>query len=214
MREICVPKLTSVSEFISRLLAFITILAVTSGLAHGAELLQPAGRNDRPTGDQTAPVTIVEYSSPTCPSCVTYRTEVAPLIEAEFVETGKVRILFRPLARNAVDLAIFMLAESRTGHEYQRLVDLFYSKHTDIAKSPDIEATLREIARSAGIGDEEFNRHVSDSSIYEALERLKAQAMDDLHVQGTPTFFINGKQITGALSADEMRAQIEGALDR
>lgn len=208
------PKLTSVSGVISRLLASITILALMGGFAYGAEVMAPAGRNDRSIGDPSAPVTIIEYSSPTCPSCVTYRTQVAPLIEAEFVETGKVRILFRPLARNAVDLAIFMLAEQKAGHEYQRLVDLFYSKHTDIAKSPDIEATLREIARSAGIGDEDFNRHVSDSTTYEALERLKSQAMDDFHVQGTPTFFINGKQIAGALSADQMRAHIADSLDR
>lgn len=207
------PKLTSIANVIRRPLASITILALMGGIAHAAELLQSAGRDDRPIGDQTAPVTIVEYSSPTCPSCVTYRTQVAPLIEAEFVETGKVRIVFRPLARNTVDLAIFMLAEKKAGHEYQRLVDLFYSKHTDIAKSPDIEATLREIARSAGIGDEDFNRYVSDSTTYEALERLKAQAMDDFHVQGTPTFFINGKQVTGALSADEMRAHIADALN-
>lgn len=208
------PKPTSIANVIRRPLASIMILALTGGLAHAAELLDPAGRSDRSIGDPSAPVTIIEYSSPTCPSCVTYRTEVAPLIETEFVETGKVRIVFRPLARNAVDLAIFMLAEKKTGDDYQRLVDLLYSKHTDVAKSPDIETTLREIARSAGIGDEDFNRYVSDSTTYEALERLKAQAMDDFHVQGTPTFFINGRQVTGALSADEMRAHIADALNR
>jgi protein-disulfide isomerase len=190
------------------------ILALTGGLAHAAELLDPAGRSDRSIGNPSAPVTIIEYSSPTCPSCVTYRTEVAPLIETEFVETGKVRIVFRPLARNAVDLAIFMLAEKKTGDDYQRLVDLFYSKHTDITTASDIEATLRAIAGSAGIGDADFNRQLSDGAAHQALERLKTQAIDDFDVQGTPTFFINGRQVTGALSADEMRAQIADALNR
>ncbi|MDM8016241.1 MAG: thioredoxin domain-containing protein [Rhizobium sp.] len=206
--------LSPVYQVVSRLFAGLAILCLFAGHSFGSELLEPVGRIDRPIGNASAPVTIIEYSSPTCPSCVTYRTQVAPLIEEELVKTGKVRILFRPIARNAVDLAIFMLAEKRTGDEYQALVDLFYSRHADIAASSNMEATIREIAASAGIGRLEFDRLVSDSLTYEALERLKDQAMTDFGVQGTPTFFINGTRVPGAQSAVEMKARVEDALDR
>nr|WP_281024489.1 thioredoxin domain-containing protein [Rhizobium sp. CCGE532] len=58
--------------------------------------MQPVGRADRPIGSASAPVTVIEYSSPTCPHCVEYRTHVALQIEEEVLRTGTVMILFRP----------------------------------------------------------------------------------------------------------------------
>ncbi|MFD2346031.1 thioredoxin domain-containing protein [Sinorhizobium terangae] len=80
-----------------------------------ADLLRPAG--DRATGAESAPVTVIEYSSPTCPHCLNYRRHVAPKIDVEFVSTGKVKILFGPLARNNIDLACL-----RNGRVYRRHV--------------------------------------------------------------------------------------------
>ncbi|MGH0286042.1 thioredoxin domain-containing protein [Sinorhizobium meliloti] len=86
------------------------------------KLLAPAGLPDTSIGSISAPVTLIEYSSPTCSHCVEYRTRVAPRIHAEFVTTGKVRSIFRPFVRHNVDLVIFMLGrmarrnEARRGH--------------------------------------------------------------------------------------------------
>lgn len=179
--------------------------------SRGADLLDPIGRIDHSIGSASAPVTIIEYSSPTCPHCVDYRTQVAPEIEKEFIERGKARLIFRPLVRNNVDMAIFMLCEWQEGSKYQELTKLFYSKYDEIAQTGDIEKELRDIAASAGIDKPTFDRLVSDQSILDGLSKLTSQARDDFKVEGTPTFFVNGRKFTGAQSAEEMRANIEKA---
>ncbi|PTD30419.1 hypothetical protein C5N13_02935, partial [Sinorhizobium meliloti] len=85
------------------------------------KLLAPAGLPDTPIGSISAPVTLIEYSSPTCSHCVEYRTRVAPRIHAEFVTTGKVRSIFRPFVRHNVDLVIFMLGEWQGGTKREEL---------------------------------------------------------------------------------------------
>ncbi|ASQ13192.1 thioredoxin domain-containing protein [Sinorhizobium meliloti] len=90
------------------------------------KLLAPAGLPDTPIGSISAPVTLIEYSSPTCSHCVEYRTRVAPRIHAEFVTTGKVRSIFRPFVRHNVDLVIFMLGEWQGGTKREEVIASFY----------------------------------------------------------------------------------------
>ncbi|WP_318873852.1 thioredoxin domain-containing protein [Sinorhizobium meliloti] len=90
------------------------------------KLLAPAGLPDTPIGSISAPVTLIEYSPPTCSHCVEYRTRVAPRIHAEFVTTGKVRSIFRPFVRHNVDLVIFMLGEWQGGTKREEVIASFY----------------------------------------------------------------------------------------
>ncbi|NTE56856.1 thioredoxin domain-containing protein [Agrobacterium tumefaciens] len=191
------------------LLGIVLILPIAAG---ATDLLQPLGRVDRPAGSATAPVTVIEYSSPTCSHCATYRNETAPKIEEEFVESGQIRILFRPLVRNNVDLVIFMLAETQP--QPKPVLDRFYARQDEIANSNDLEQTLREIAASVGIDRDAFNAAVADQSVLNNLKTLTNQAQNDFKVEGTPTFFINGKKITGAPSLEAMRREIAAALER
>ncbi len=186
-------------------------MALFPANSEAADLLEPIGRVDRPVGSASAPVTIIEYSSPTCSHCVDYRTQVAPEIEKEFVARGKARLIFRPFVRNNVDMVIFMLCAWQDGAKFEELTNLFYSKYDDIAQSGDIEKTIRDIAGSAGIDRSAFDRLVSDQSTLDGLTKLTSQAREDFEVEGTPTFFVNGKKFTGAQSVEEMRANIEEA---
>jgi protein-disulfide isomerase len=73
------------------------------------------------------------------------------------------------------------------------------------------ENTIRDIAASTGIDRHAFDRLISDRSILDGLNKLTFQAREDFKVEGTPTFFVNGKKFTGAQSVEEMRANIEEA---
>ncbi|ENN88309.1 hypothetical protein RHSP_83390 [Rhizobium freirei PRF 81] len=82
---------------------------------------------------------MIEYSSPTCPHRVEYRTHVALQIEEEFVRTGKVRIVFRLIVRNNVDMVILMLAERQPAPKSQQILDAYYARHDEIVQSSNIE---------------------------------------------------------------------------
>lgn len=145
-------------------LLFLPTAAVT------ADLLQPQGRVDRPQGSAAAAVTVIEYSSPTCSHCADYRNKTAPQINAEFVETGLTRILFRPFSRNNIDLSIFMLADAQP--DGKQVLDRFYAHHDEIVKSENMERTLREIAASVGIDHNAFDTAIKDQSAFNNLRIL------------------------------------------
>lgn len=195
-------------------LAVTTFLLASTlvGQVFSQDLLSPAGRPDRPAGSADAPVTLIEYSSPTCGHCVTYHRDVAPVIKADYVDTGKVRLLFRPFARNPVDAAIFMLAEAQPDANYDRVVDAFYQRHEELVSAPNVKAKLAEIAASVGIEQAAFEAILADEGAFTPIQALATQAIEDLGLEGTPTFFVNDEKIVGGISATDMSALIEAKL--
>lgn len=78
-----------------------------------AKLMAPAGGLvDHVQGSDTAPVTVIEYASPTCPHCAAFSNDVLPSFITAYVDTGKVKLITRPFVRNVLDAAVFMLAEA------------------------------------------------------------------------------------------------------
>ncbi|WP_176084749.1 thioredoxin domain-containing protein [Martelella sp. HB161492] len=199
-------------RFPAILTALGLMVLASQAIAGDADLSAAAGRADRPEGSSTAAVTLVEYSSPTCSHCVAYRTTVAPRINEAFVQTGKIRYLFRPFVRNNVDMAIFMLAEGQSAENYDQFVASFYAHYDDLINAQDLNQTLRSIAAENGISDAEFDRLVTNEDAFQALRSLTDQAVDDFDVQGTPSFFINGAKIVGGIPYDEMKAHLDDAI--
>jgi len=185
---------------------------IIASASNAVELLSPSGRADRIVGTADAPVTLIEYSSPTCGYCVAYHKEVAPRIKSTYIDTGKVRLLYRPFARNPVDAAIFMLAESRPAAEYDTVIDAFYARYDDITATSNVRGLLEEIAAGLGIDREEFERILSDQNRLTPIQALTDQAVKEFGVTGTPSFFVNGKLTAGGLSFEAMSRLIDAEL--
>lgn len=190
----------------------LTLSLAMAATASAQGLLSPAGRPDRVQGGETAPVTLIEYSSPTCGHCVTYHNEVAPRIHAEYIETGKVKLIYRPFIRNAVDAAIFILAESRTGDEYHAVLDAYYKRYDDLVSTSNVRGLLEEIAATVGINAAEFESLLSEQNRLEPIQSLTQQAVKEFGVTGTPTFFVNHTMHVGGQSFEMMSAAIEDKL--
>lgn len=195
-------------------LAVVALFLAVSLVGHvsAQDLLSPEGRADRPLGAKEAPVTLIEYSSPTCGHCVTYHRDVAPIIKAKYVDTGKVRIIFRPFARNAVDAAIFMLAEAQREEDYDRVIDVFYQRHEELIGASDTKAKLAEISESVGIDQTAFEAILADKDGFAPIQALATQALNEFGLEGTPTFFINDEKVVGGISAGDMAARIDAHL--
>src|SRR5690606_38164931 len=75
-------------------------------------LMAPAGVPDKVAGNPEARVTLIEYASPTCPHCAALSNSVLGPLREKYVDSGQVKLIVRPFARNTLDAAIFMLAEA------------------------------------------------------------------------------------------------------
>lgn len=177
-----------------------------------AKLLAPKGLPDHVLGRADAKVTVIEYASPTCPHCAAFSTDVLPAFSTTYVDSGKVRYILRPLTRNVLDSAIFMLAEAAGPTNYHNVVSTYFKTQATWMVSPKPRDALFEVAKQLGFTQETFDAALTNQAWFTGIESLKTQAVDEFGLQGTPTFYINGKTLSGEKSLAELAAEINPLL--
>jgi protein-disulfide isomerase len=177
-----------------------------------AELLQPSPLGDRQLGPDNAPVTIVEYASLTCPHCANFHKTTLPELKKRYIETGKVRLIFREFALNPLDAGAVMLARCVDKDKYFDFIDvLFRNQETWVVQKP-IEPLLK-ISQQAGFSKESFETCLKNQKLLDGIEAQRNRAAEKFGVNSTPTFFINGKIARGGLSVEELDKQLKPYLD-
>jgi protein-disulfide isomerase len=164
-------------------------------------------------GQADAPITIIEYAAPTCPHCGRVSQQVFPKIKSQYIDTGKVRWVFREFPLNQVDAEAFLLARhiaNGDSAKYFTIIDIEFKQQEALAEKP-IE-TLQRIGKLAGASPQQIKEFLSDQALLDKISADEQYAHDMLKVEGTPTFFINGEMVVGELSFDEMDAKIKPLL--
>ncbi len=170
-------------------------------------------------GEADAPVTIVEYASWTCPACLQFHTDVIPMLKSEYIETGKVKLVFREFPTPPANISVAGFALARCAGEdnyYAAIDDLFAAQNNvlNLARSGgDIEGALRSLASSYGIEGEGFNDCLANTDVTYAIGESVMKG-DSQGVNSTPTVFVNGQKLQGYdwRNADGMRAVLNAEL--
>ncbi len=158
------------------------------------------GPHDIVLGDVNAPVTLVEYASITCPHCATFHTEVLPDIKTNYVDTGKVRFVFRdfPTPPQNVAIAGFAIARCAGEDKYYDVVDDLMRNQNGIlsaTRAGAAKGALQAVAARHGIETEaELDACLEDSDIRNAIADVVI-AGQDRGVNSTPTLFVDGRRI-------------------
>ena len=153
-------------------------------------------RPDLFIGDANAPIEVVEYASFTCPHCGSFHQNVYPQLKANFIETGKVKFVFREVYFDKYGLWAGMLARCGGDDRYFGIVDLLMEEQSSWARGEqnEIVAKMLGLGRQAGMTDDQMNACLGDNELAQALVadfQLKA-GQDE--VNATPTFIINGEK--------------------
>ena len=176
-----------------------------------SDLMKPHTLPDMAMGDDKAPVTVIEYASMTCSHCAHFQEATFPELKKRYIDTGKVRYIFREFPLDSLAAAAFMLARC-TGQDdktkYFALVDtLFRQQRTWAVEKP--LAPLLAIAKQAGFTQQTFDACLSNQKILDGIENMRDRAAKEFKVESTPTFFINGTKAAGALSIEDMAKLID-----
>lgn len=174
-----------------------------------AELLQPGPLGDKFVGPADAPVTIIEYASMTCPHCANFHVQTYPKLKEQFFDTGKARLIFREFPFDDRALAAFMLARCAGEGKYFPMIDVLFEQQAVWAKSDKPAQELFKIARLAGFTKESFNACLSNKEIAAGVHAVKDRAAQKFGVRSTPTFFINGEELSGNQSIENFSKMIE-----
>jgi protein-disulfide isomerase len=176
-----------------------------------SELMEPGPLGDESMGSENAPVTIVEYASMTCPHCANFAVNVLPKIKERYIDTGKVRFIFREFPFDSLAAGAFMLARCTDKDKYFPLIEaLFQQQNKWVVQKPI--PPLLEIAKQAGFTEDSFNACLANQKLLDGIEWVRSRAMDKFKVDATPTFFINGEMHRGEMTLDEMDKTIQSYL--
>lgn len=175
-----------------------------------AKLMAPAGGiADKVLGNPDAPVTVIEYASPTCPHCATFHNTVYEPFKAEYVDTGKVKFIVRPFVRNVLDAAIFMLAEAAGEANYHNVIATFFKTQGVWGTSDKPRDAMLDVALQLGFTQESFEAALTNQDLFTGMEAQRDQALNEFGLQGTPTFYVNGKTISGTTTLEALAAEID-----
>jgi protein-disulfide isomerase len=177
-----------------------------------AELLKPGPLGDKIQGDAKAPVTIIEYASLTCPHCEHFHATVYPVLKKNYIDTGKVRFIFREFPRDPVDIGAFMLARCAPADKYFPMIDVLFDQQKNWAFTKDAAKQLLMIAKQAGFTEESFDKCLSDKKLAEDIRNVGKHAYEKFKVDSTPTLFINGQVFRGEMTPEGMEKALAPLL--
>jgi protein-disulfide isomerase len=185
-----------------------TAVAQTStGEVPLAELMLPGPLGDEVQGAANAPVTIVEYASMTCPHCSHFHKTVYPELKKKYIDTGKVRFIFREFPLDPLAAAASMLARCAGKDKYFPLIEAFFEAQSDWVVQKPLQPMFA-IAKQAGFTQQTFDECLANQQMLNGIEESRTRAASKLNVNSTPTFFINGKIFRGTLTVQELDKQV------
>jgi protein-disulfide isomerase len=179
-----------------------------------ADVAKPVSLPDMALGPANAAVTITEYASMTCPHCAAFNAEVFPKIKAEYIDTGKIRYIFREFPLDIKAAAGSMLSRciaNGDGAKYFAVTDMLFRQQSDWVMK-DTAASLSRIGKQAGLSQQQVDDCLKDQSLLDKIAADQKYAADVLKVDSTPTFFVNGEKIKGETSFEEFDKKIKSLL--
>jgi protein-disulfide isomerase len=176
-----------------------------------AELMAPGPLPDLSLGKEDAPDTIVEYASMTCPHCAQFHKTVLPELKTKYIDTGQARLILREFPLDQLAAQASMLARCAGPDRYYPMVGaLFDTQETWAVAGTEGTDKLLQIAKQAGFSKEKFDQCIGDKALFEKIVEIRERGHETFGVDSTPTFFINGKRLTGEQTVAGFEAMLSG----
>lgn len=186
------------------------LLTITPGFADVASLEEAMA--DKFIGNPDAPVTMIEYSSLTCSHCAAFHTETLPKIKKDYVDTGKVRLLFKDFPLGNLAMAATMIARCSGQKNYVPMVNALFQSQKNWAHSDTPFDAIAGIARLSGMSIDDVENCLDNAELLKAIQAVATDASKNLGVDSTPTFFIEGVKVPGNLPYEDFQDLLDRAL--
>ncbi|MBR0975205.1 DsbA family protein [Bradyrhizobium japonicum] len=188
---------------------------ISKAMAQAAtDVAKPVSLPDMMLGSKDAAVTITEYASMTCPHCAAFNEQVFPKIKSEYIDTGKVRYIFREFPLDIKAAAGSMLSRciaKDDAPKYFAVTDMLFRQQSDWVMKNTTE-TLTRIGKQAGLTQQQVEACLKDQALLDKIAADQKYASEVLKVDSTPTFFVNGEKIKGETSFEEFAKKINPLL--
>lgn len=182
-----------------RLIAMVVSLCA-AGAAGAADSNTDSFPIDRVMGKADAPITIIEYASTTCGHCADLHTKTLPKIKAEWIDTGKARLVYRDFPTGPAHLSIgaSMVAHCSGSDRYFGVLSLIMENQEKWMSAANPLDGLKKLVRLAGLTGEDVDACLGRQDLATAIQERARAGNVTYGVQFTPTLIINGTKVEGA----------------
>ena len=180
-------------------LAMLGATAAYSAMPAFAQSDEAAVLEEMSIGAEDAPITMVEYASFTCPHCANFHSDVLPLIKENYIDTGKVRMIYRGIYFDRLGLWADMLARCGGPDRYFGITGMIYEKQSEWTSADSavgVVDNLYAIGRLAGMKQADMEACMQDNETAQAMVKSSTENADADEVNATPTFVINGQTVS------------------
>jgi len=170
-------------------------------------------------GDKKAPVVLIEYASLSCPHCAAFARESFEKIKTDYIDTGKVQMVYRhfPLNQPALVAAMFSICQSvenkqESPEKYYATLKALFRTQDSWSFDEKFSEKLEAIAKLDGMSSERFKECVANKALQERILNTRMEAAKGLQIRSTPTFFVNGEISEGYIDYQTLKKLIEKKL--
>jgi protein-disulfide isomerase len=174
-----------------------------------SDLMQAGPLGDMTLGDPKAPNVMIEYASMTCTHCQRFHTEVYPKLKSQYIDTGKVLFIFREFPLDSLARAAIIIARCAPKERFFPIVDLLFDHQDQWAFVDDPKSALLGLLKQAGFTEDSFNACLTNQKLLDGVNWVQDRAEKVFGVGSTPTFFVNGKKLTGEQTIDQLAAEFK-----
>lgn len=179
---------------IASLFAVLLLAVAGPALAQSAD---PATKEyvEPVLGDPDAPVTIIEYSSLTCPHCAEFHKTVLPEVREKYIDTGKAKLIFRDFPLEPVAAAGSLVAHCVPQQNYFPFLETLFAGQEQWSRAQNPLQALQGYARLAGLPAEDLEACLNNETLFNQINAVKQRGIDEYGVSGTPTLIVDGKKL-------------------
>ena len=167
--------------------------------------------DEKVLGDPGARVTIIEFASLSCPHCAEFHKTRFDWLKENYIDTGKVRFIFRDFPLNRPALLGSMVAHCADPSKYFAYLSLLFKNQEKWAFSQPVEEQLVKLARVSGMGQEKLLNCLQDEALAEKIIQSRLESQNTYNIESTPSFLVGDQLIVGVPSEERLRELIEGA---
>jgi protein-disulfide isomerase len=182
------------------LIAAALLMAGMPALAQAADAPKPTAPNpyrELMWGNPKAKVTVIEYASLTCPHCARFTNDVFPEIKKNYIDTGKIRFVFRDYPLDNLGLAAAVLARCAPGDRGKNMIEVLFKNQNEWARSPKPIEPLRAYAQLSGLTAEQVDACLNADEPLKTIQQEQQKATTLYKVEATPTFYIDDEKVSG-----------------
>ena len=197
-------------------LTLVVTLLITSNLKSADSSLLNIKESDFFIGDPDAPITIIEYASMSCSHCANFHNNTLDDLKKEYIDTGKVRFVFRDFPFNYPALAGSMMMRcipKDVRYDYMNALYMLQNSWV-IRDNNKTKEELYKIMQSGGMQKDEFDACLSNVDLENDLLEGVMSAQREFNIRSTPSFIVNGVLYSGNKNIKEFRQIIDKILSQ